>query len=88
MVASVATTRCEGQVGRREDWACCTHGTANGNSISDQEPSAVTLLDQLTAVDLHGRCELAATLRNVSETFAEVPDGRHTAQALGLLGHT
>ncbi|HWT48971.1 MAG TPA: hypothetical protein VN255_10470 [Mycobacterium sp.] len=48
----------------------------------------MTLLDQLTAVDLHGRCELAATLRNVSETFAEVPDGRHTAQALGLLGHT
>ena len=33
------------------------------------------------------RCEVAAALRNVAETFAGVPDGRDTAHTLGMLAH-
>ena len=46
VVASAATMRCDGQVGRREYWACLRSRDWNGNNISDQEPSAVTLLDR------------------------------------------
>ncbi len=46
-----------------------------------------TLLDELVSLDREQRCEVANELRKVAETFAEVPDGRHTAHTLGLLAH-
>ena len=49
--------------------------------------STATLLDQLAGVDPQGRGELAATLHQVSETFAEVPDGKTTLHVLGVLAH-
>ena len=45
------------------------------------------LLDELAALDPPTRREVAKELRKVAETFAEVPDGRRTAQALRLLAH-
>ncbi len=45
------------------------------------------LLDDLASLDPRKRREVAATLRRVSETFAEVPDGRTTSHVLGVLGH-
>jgi hypothetical protein len=40
------------------------------------------LLDDLAALDPPQRREVAVVLRNVAETFAEVPDGRDAAHAL------
>jgi hypothetical protein len=47
----------------------------------------VMLLDHLAALDLAQRRVVAETLRKMSETFAEVPNGGHTAHTLGLLAH-
>jgi hypothetical protein len=46
-----------------------------------------TLLDELAALDPAQRHEAATALRQIAENFAEVPDGRHTAHALGLVAH-
>ena len=45
------------------------------------------LLDDLAALDPPQRREVAKELWKVAETFAEVPDGGHTAHTLGLLAH-
>ena len=55
--------------------------------MSDTEKTAGALLDELAALDSPQRREVAAALRGVAETFAGVPDGRHTAHALRLLAH-
>jgi hypothetical protein len=55
--------------------------------MAEAEKSAATLLGELAALDLQARREVATTLRQVSDTFAEVPDGRHTAHTLRLLAH-
>ncbi len=55
--------------------------------MADTEKTPATLLDQLAALELARRRELAKQLRKVAETFAEVPDGKHTAHTLGLLAH-
>ena len=55
--------------------------------MADTEKTAATLLDELVALGRAQRCEVAKELRKVAETFAEVPDARHTAYTLGLLGH-
>jgi hypothetical protein len=55
--------------------------------MAEPEMSAATLLDELAAVDLHQRREVAAALRSVAETVAKVPDGRDTAHTLWLLAH-
>jgi hypothetical protein len=46
---------------------------------------APRLLDDLSDMDAEARRELAAILRTVSETFAEVPDGQKASFVLGLL---
>ena len=46
-----------------------------------------TLLDELAGLDPQARRALARTLRQVSETFAEVADGKTTAHVLGVLAH-
>ena len=55
--------------------------------MSGTEKTAATLLDDLAALDPSRRREVAKELRRVSATFAEIPDGRHTAHTLGLLAH-
>ncbi len=42
-----------------------------------------SLLDELAALDPAQWREVATTLRQVAESFAEVPDGRHTAAVAG-----
>jgi len=39
------------------------------------------MLDQLAALNAQQRREVAKGLRTLAETFAEVPDGRDTAQS-------
>ncbi len=60
---------------------------AGGEAVSDNKKTPATLLDELVALDRAQRCEVAEELRTVAETFAEVPDGRHTVYILGLLAH-
>jgi hypothetical protein len=45
------------------------------------------LLDDLAGLDPQARRGLATTFRQVSETFAEVPDGRTASHVLGVLAH-
>ena len=45
------------------------------------------MLDDLAALDPSQRREVAKELRKVVETFAEVPDGRHTAHTLRALAY-
>jgi hypothetical protein len=45
------------------------------------------LLNELAGLDPQARHEMAATLRTVAETFAEVPDGQKTGFVLGVLAH-
>ena len=54
--------------------------------MPDNEKAAM-LLDDLAALDPSQRREVAEELRKVAETFAGVPDGRHTAHTLGLVAH-
>ena len=53
--------------------------------MADSEKAPATLLDDLAALDPPKRREVAKELRKVSETFAEVPDGRTASHVLGVL---
>jgi hypothetical protein len=55
--------------------------------MSDTEKSPATLLDELASLDPQARRELGTTLREVSESFAEVPDGKTASHVLGVLAH-
>ena len=55
--------------------------------MADIDKNPATLLAELAALDPPQRREVAAALRGVAETFAGVPDGRHTAHTLRLLAH-
>ena len=55
--------------------------------MADTEKTAAMLLDDLAALDPPQRRQVAKELRQMAETFAEVPDGRNTAHTLGLLAH-
>ncbi|MGO9352724.1 MAG: hypothetical protein ACLP3C_18605 [Mycobacterium sp.] len=55
--------------------------------MADTELLPPTLLDELASLDLQARREVATTLRQVSETFAEVSDGKATSHVLGILAH-
>jgi hypothetical protein len=55
--------------------------------MSDREMSSVTLLDELAALEPRARHQLATTLRQVSETLAEVSDGKTASHVLGVLAH-
>jgi hypothetical protein len=50
-------------------------------------PAQRNHLDRTPGLDPQARHEMAATLRNVSETFTEVPDGRTASRVLGVLAH-
>ena len=50
--------------------------------------SLATLFDDLTALNPPRRREVPEEVRHVAETFAEVPDGKHTAHTLRLLAVT
>ena len=60
---------------------------AGGGAMANTEKTAAMLLDDLAALDAPQWREVAAILRSVAETFAGVPDGRHTAHALRMLAH-
>ncbi len=49
--------------------------------------SAATLLDELASLDPRERQEVATVVRSLSETFADVPDGKTAAHVLGVLAH-
>ena len=49
--------------------------------------SAATLLDQLASLDPRERREVATIVRHLSDTFAEVPDGKTASHVLGVLAH-
>ena len=55
--------------------------------MADTELFPPALLDELASLDRQARRELATTLRQVSETFAEVPDGRTASHVLGVLAY-
>jgi hypothetical protein len=52
-----------------------------------EEVSPATLLDQLASLDPQERREVATIIRGLSETLAEVPDGKTTSRVLGALAH-
>jgi hypothetical protein len=54
--------------------------------MPDNEKTAM-LLDKLAALDPAQQRKVAKELRNLSETFAEVPDGKTTSHVLGVLFH-
>jgi len=49
------------------------------------EMSQPPRLDELAGLDPQERREVAKTLRGVSETFAEVPDGKMASHTLGVI---
>jgi len=55
--------------------------------MPDNEKTAGMLLDELAALDPAQRRKVAKELRNLSETFAEVPDGKAASHVLGVLAH-
>lgn len=52
-----------------------------------EEMSSAALIDEMARLDLHERRQLAAALRQVSQTFAEVPNGTTASYTLGVLAH-
>ena len=54
--------------------------------MPDSEKTAM-LLDELAALAPAQRRKVATLLKNVSETFAEVPDGKTASHVLGVLAH-
>lgn len=55
--------------------------------MAHNKKTPAMLLDDLAALDPSQRREVAKELREVAETFTQVPDGRHTAHSLRLLAH-
>jgi hypothetical protein len=53
--------------------------------MSDTEMSPATLLYELAGLDPQGRRDVATVLRQVSDTLAELPDGKTTSHVLGVL---
>ena len=55
--------------------------------MADTKKSPAMLLDELANLDPQERREVAATLRRLSATFGEVPDGKTASHSLGVLAH-
>jgi len=55
--------------------------------MADTNKTATKLLDELAALNPKRRRELAAALRGVAETLAEVSDGKTASHVLGVLAH-
>jgi hypothetical protein len=56
-----------------------------GGALADTNNTSTMLLDELAALDLAHRRELAAALRSAAEMFAEVRDGKTASYVLGVL---
>ncbi len=54
--------------------------------MPDSKKTAV-MLGELAALDPAQRRQVAKGLRQVSETFADVSDGKTTSHVLGVLAH-
>ena len=54
---------------------------------SSEQVSPATLLDQLADLDPQERRQVATIVRDLSETLAEVPDGKTASHVLGVLAH-
>ncbi len=50
-----------------------------------EEMSSAALISEMARLDLQERRHLAAALRQVSQTFGEVPDGKTASHVLGVL---
>jgi hypothetical protein len=50
-----------------------------------EKVSPASLLDQLAGLDPQERREVASIVRGLSETFAEVSDGKTASHVLGVL---
>jgi hypothetical protein len=59
----------------------------SGGAVADTNNTSTMLIDELATLDLAHRRELAAVLRGLSETLAEVPDGKTASHVLGVLAH-
>jgi hypothetical protein len=55
--------------------------------IDMEDASPANLLDQLADLDPQKRREVAVIVRGLSETFAEVSDGKTASHVLGVLAH-
>jgi hypothetical protein len=55
-----------------------------GGAVAITNKTSTTLVDELAALELAGRRELAAALRGVAETLAEVPDAKTASHVLGV----
>jgi hypothetical protein len=58
-----------------------------GEAMADTEKTPAMLLDELATLDPAQRREVAKELRQVAETFADVPDGKTASHVLGVLAH-
>jgi hypothetical protein len=58
-----------------------------GGAVADANNTSTKLVDELAALGSARRRELAAALRNVAETLAEVRDGKTASHVLGVLAH-
>jgi hypothetical protein len=47
--------------------------------MADTDKTSSMLVDELAALNTSQRREVAKELQKVADTFAEVPDGRHSA---------
>jgi len=59
---------------------------AGSGAVPDNYKTA-ELLDELAALNPAQRRKVATELRQLSETFAEVSDGKTTSHVLGVLAH-
>jgi hypothetical protein len=55
--------------------------------VDPEQVSPATLLDLLASLVPQERREVATIIRGLSETFAEVPEGKTTSHVLGVLAH-
>ena len=53
--------------------------------MADTNNTTPMLLDEMAALDPARRRKLAAALRGVAETFAEVSDGKTVSHVVGVL---
>ena len=55
--------------------------------MSDTNKTPTMLVDELAALDPAQRRELAAALRSVADTLAEVRDGKTASHVVGVFAH-
>jgi|KBSSwiStaDraftv2_1062776.scaffolds.fasta_scaffold4329920_2 hypothetical protein len=59
----------------------------SGGAVSDTNKTPTMLVDELAALDPAQRRELAAALRSVADTLAEVRDGKTASHVVGVFAH-